>query len=76
MYEEIQEAEEKEVEEKKDSLLGKIIRYVRIFWIFLFDYTIPLILKDNANFKKLTVSLIVSPAIFWLSDGGNFYLFI
>ena len=76
VYEDIKNEEEEKVEEKKGTLLGQITIWVRKVWIFIFDYTIPVILKDEVDFKRLAIGLVLSPVVFWLSDGGTSFFYI
>jgi len=41
--------------------------------MFAFNYTIPVILKNEVNNIRLLISLVLSPGILILSKGGNFY---
>jgi len=41
--------------------------------MFAFNYTIPVILKNEVNNIRLLISLVLSPGILMLSKGGNSY---
>jgi hypothetical protein len=41
-------------------------------WKWLFDYTVPVVLKEEWNPIKVNVSLVLSPVVLWLTYGGNF----
>jgi Ca2+/Na+ antiporter len=70
VYQDIHQQEEKQDrKDQKRKLFGKVIHYIRVLWIFLFDYTIPIILKNEVHTKKLIISLLLSPGIIFLATG-------
>ena len=46
----------------------------RVLWSFVFDHTVPLILKDQVKPQKLLISLILSPLVLWFAKGGKQHL--
>ena len=43
--------------------------------MFLFNHTIPVILKNEVNNTKLIISLVLSPGVLMLSKGGTLFIY-
>ena len=57
VYAEIIKEEEEEAKEHKKKALGRAIELIRSVWIVVFDYSIPVILRDNPKYPQLIVAL-------------------
>ena len=44
---------------------------MRHLWLFIFNYSIPVILKEEVNMVRLVTSVITSPVVLVLAYGGN-----
>lgn len=51
--------------------MGLVSHYIRSFWILIFSYTIPVILKGQVNTRKLIISLILSCLVLFLASGST-----
>jgi len=54
--------------------VGRLKHMARVLWSFVFDHTVPLILKDQVKPQKLLISLVLSPLVLWFAKGSKQYL--
>lgn len=74
VYQEIHQEEDQEDEKQKDTPLGKLRHYMRVGWTFVFNHTIPVILKDKVEQQRLVISLLLSPIVLWFAKGGTMWI--
>lgn len=55
------------------STIGKLKHYIRIGWTFVFNFTVPVILKDKINPPRLVASLLLSPVVLWFAKGSKYH---
>ena len=48
-----------------------MIHCVRHLWLFIFNYTIPVILKEEISMLRLVVGILLSPVVLILAYGSN-----
>ncbi len=53
------------------STIGKLKHNIRMGWTFVFNFTVPVILKDKINPSRLVASLLLSPVVLWFAKGSK-----
>lgn len=74
MYEDIRqegEIEDHGADAGQRGVWGKAVHFVRHFWRFFFQYSIPMVVKDAWKPEEILVSLVFSPAVLFLAYGGT-----
>jgi hypothetical protein len=56
------------------GVFGKMVHWVRHFWLFIFNYSIPVILNEKLRPLRLVLSLIFSVPVLILAYGGTSFL--
>lgn len=44
-----------------------MVHYVKILWLFIFNYTIPVIIKEDVDMVKVVISVVLSPVVLILA---------
>lgn len=51
--------------------MGKLSHLMRQFWIFVFECSIPVVIKEEWKAENMVVSLVFSPVVLFLANGGT-----
>ncbi len=69
--EDIHAEEEKEDKEDQERPGRRVFHYVRVLWMGVFTYTLPLYLKDKWVGETIYPALLLSPLVLCLAKGST-----